>query len=136
MTSKPKILVVDDAGPDRVSEGLEDIDAEDHDRPCIVDHEDLRLGCHHSASASNRAAAPGASAGRRSNWRLICLSRACGIVTNASAITGSKWVRTPREISSIAAAMGRLARYGRSEVNASKASATVTTRAMSGMASP
>ena len=59
-----------------------------------------------------------------------------GIVTNALAIAGSNWVLAFRWISSSAASMGRLARYGRSEVIASKESATVTTRAMSGIPSP
>ncbi len=42
----------------------------------------------------------------------------------------------PRPISSSAASRGRLLRYGRSDVIASNASATVTTRATSGDASP
>ena len=54
----------------------------------------------------------------------------------ASTTAGSKWEPMPRVISARASSRASAVRYGRFEVIASKTSATVTTRATSGMSSP
>ena len=55
---------------------------------------------------------------------------------SAAMHSGSNWLPAPRRSSSNAASAGIPLRYGRSEVMASNASATATTRAASGISSP
>src|SRR5262249_15482529 len=123
-------------GPDRVSQRLQDVNAQNHDGPGVVDDKDLGPRGLGQWTPTIGDIGGSLAGDRTARWRPVCSRRAHGVVRKASAAVGSNCVPASRPISSSAAGSGRLTLYGRSDVIASNASATVTTRAIKGMSSP